>query len=103
MIGEMTHRITLERPRRISNGRGGWTIDYKAGDRMEVWAAAETLSIGQQLRYQEHQETATIRFVVRENPFIDTDTRILFNGAVFSITEMGPTEKRFLEIRAREV
>lgn len=103
MLGSMSHRIILQRPKRIANGRGGWTIDYEGGDRMEVWAAAETLSVSQQLRYQEHQETATIRFIVRENPFIDTDTHILFNGDTFKIEQLGPIEQRFYDIRAREV
>lgn len=103
MLGEMRHRIILQRPQRISNGRGGWSINYEAGDQIEVWAAAEVLSINEQLRYQEHQETATMRFIVRATPFIASDTRILYNGNKYDIEQMAPTNVRFLDIRAREV
>lgn len=103
MIGSMKHRITLTRPKRIDNGRGGWKLDYETGDKMEVWAAAEILTIDQQLKYQEHQQGANIRFEVRENPFIETDTQIEFNGDKYAISQLAPTRTRFMEIRAREV
>lgn len=103
MLGELRHRIILQRPKRISNGRGGWSINYEAGDQIEVWAAADILTIDQQLRYQEHQEAANMQFTIRATAFIDTDTRIIYNGKNYNIEQMAPAHIRFLEIRAREV
>lgn len=104
--GAMRYRIRLNNPKRTSNGRGGYTVDYNAGDFMEVWAAADLLSIEQQLRYRSPDETATIRFTVRENPFIaQNKTRIHHSGAVYQVLQVAPKKEnnRFWEVRAREV
>lgn len=105
MIGDMKHRIVLQNPKRVSNGRGGWATDYEAGDKMEIWAAAETLTISQQLRYQSFEDVPSLRFVIRENPFVSGDTRITFNGDTYRITQMAPVPDRrdMTELRAREV
>lgn len=103
MIGAMRHRITLENPRRVDNGRGGYKVDYSSGDKMEVWAAASILSISQQLAYQQWDRAAEIRFIIRENPFLKTDTRIIFEKRIYEIVQFAPTAQRFFEVRAREV
>lgn len=103
MIGDLQHRITLENPKRTDNGRGGWTISYTAGDRMNVWASASLLSVGRQLQYQEWERAAQMVFIIRENPFLNEDTQILFNGVRYEVLQFGPTATRFIEIRAREV
>lgn len=104
-IGAMTHRITLENPKRIANPRGGWTFDYKTGDRMEVWAGAEILSIAQQQRYMQLESSASMQFLIRENPFVSEDTQIVFENKRFAIVQYAPLQsnKRFFDIRAREV
>lgn len=105
MIGDMRHRITLMNPKKIPNGRGGWTNDYTTGDRMEIWAAAKYLSIRQRAAYMEWGERADIRFLIRENPFIGTDTQIAFDGATFLIVERLPDKKNphLVGVMAREV
>lgn len=105
MIGSMQHRITAQNPKRVSNGRGGWALDYAAGDSIEVWAAAELLSINQQLRYNSFEDVPNMRFEIRNNPFISGDTRLVFNGDPYKITQIAPVPDRphFTEIRAREV
>ena len=103
MIGGMRHRITLENPRRIDNGRGGYKVDYENGLKMEVWADASILNIRQQLAYQQWDRAAEIRFIIRENPFLKADTRIIFEGRLYEIVQFAPTATRFLEVRAREV
>ena len=103
MIGSMRHRIKVTNAKRVSNGRGGWTTDYAAGDSIMTWAAAELLTINEQLRYREHQQDANMRFIIRDNPFINTDSRIEFNEDTYEVTQIAPAAARFLEVRAREV
>lgn len=106
LTGSMRHRITLSNPKRISNGRGSYTMDYAAGDKMEVWAAAELLSISLQMQYNRPEDMATIRFIIRENPFVKREsTRIEHDGAVLLVTQVAPVREnpRFWEVRAREV
>ena len=103
-VGEMKYRVTLLNPARKDNGRGGYDLNYENGPRMEVWAAAKLLTIEQQMRYRQTEETPTIRFKVRENPFIRVrETRFRFDGADFKILQAAPLGRAFMEIRAREV
>lgn len=102
MIGEMRYRIILNNPQRISNGRGGWRLDYETGDRMEVWAAATVTTIAAAARYARMDESIDMLFLVRANPFITKDTKILFNSDEFGIVNFAPTENpHFWEIAAR--
>lgn len=93
-LGAMRYRIDLINPKKKGNGRGGWLIDYESGDRLQTWAAAQLLSIGQQLRYNQNDAAASISFEIRENPFVSKETRILFEGRTYSITAIGPGEGR---------
>ena len=104
MIGSLRYRITLINPKRVSNGRGGWTIDLEAGDRMEVWAAAAVTTIAQRIKYREIDEQTEIQFIIRENPFLNKDTRILFVGTVYRIVTYAPhpDSSHFTVIPARE-
>ena len=103
MIGSMKYRIILNNPKRAANGRGGWSIDYKSGDKMEVWAAAEVMNITKRLQYSKIDEQSSLLFLVRANPFIRQDTRITFNGQEFIITSYAPADNpHFYEISARE-
>lgn len=105
MIGALRHRITLMNPARVPNGRGGWQLDYQKGDRMEVWADASVTTVAERLRFMELKEEAEIEFVIRENPFVNKDTRILFNGTIFRVITFAPhtDNDNFFSIPSREV
>lgn len=105
IIGDMKHRITLNNPIKKDNGRGGWLIDYKEGYRVNVWADATLLKVGQRLQYRQDDEAPELVFTIRENPFVGKDTRILFDGSTYKITDREPHKdnSRFMNLRAREV
>lgn len=103
MIGEMKDRIILRNPKKTSNGRGGWSIDYLAGEFMTVWADANLLGIGDQIRYMQFDEEASMQFIIRENPFFNSSTRIEFDGKMYSVVNYAFINTRFYDIRAREV
>lgn len=105
ILGDMRHRITLNNPNKIDNGRGGWKIDYDSGLRQSIWAAVDVVKISQRLQYRQDDEAPQLVFTIRENPFVKKETRILFDGATYKITEQEPHKEnpRFWNIRAREV
>lgn len=104
-IGDMRERIILVNPKKIPNPRGGWSIDYTTGDRIETWAAATLLTVNQQLRYQQADSVATMEFEIRKNPFVKKETRIFFEGVGYQIEQFGPNPQKDTRtiIRAREV
>lgn len=99
----MRYRITLNNPKRISNGRGGWRLDYETGDMMEVWAAAEITGIEAAARYAKIDQDIAILFRIRANPFVNKDTKIIFNADAFGIANFAPLDNpNFWEIAARK-
>ena len=85
MIGQLKERITLSTPKKVPNGRGGWTIDRSNPDKVTIWAAYELLSITKQLRYMELDQAANAQFIVRNRQGITKETRIEWAGAAFEI------------------
>lgn len=104
MIGALKDRIKVIAPKRIDNGRGGWTTDYSSGDYMEIWAAASLISMALKLKYQEFNYDADMSFIIRENPFVNGDCRIYYRGKAFDIQDTRPASKTgFFVILAKEV
>lgn len=105
MIGQLKERITLTTPRKVPNGRGGWTIDRSNPDKVTIWAAYELLSISKQLRYMELDQAANAQFTIRNRQGITKETSIVWAGAAFEIVNFGPHPKKggYTVINVREV
>lgn len=93
-VGDMRHRVIFVNPKKVANPRGGWSIDYTNGDKIETWAAASLLTINQQLRYQQADSVATMEFEIRKNPFVKKETRIFFEGVGYKIEQLGPNPQK---------
>lgn len=72
---------------------------------MEVWAAVEVVTVAKRYRLFQHDSNINMLFVIRANPFLKSDTRILFNGIAYTADSFGPVKDRpnFIEIPAAEV
>jgi SPP1 family predicted phage head-tail adaptor len=102
----MKDRINLANPKRTPNGRGGWTIDRKAADRVNIWADFNRLNVTQQLRYNELDKAPDIQIIIRDNAFLQRDTFVEHDGKEYNIIQYGPYTRPgvqgYTEIRARE-
>lgn len=102
-IGELKHRITLQKPVTIVNPNGfeveTWE-DYKT-----LWAAASNLHGREYYAAAAVQAENTVKFTIRYIKGIDTTMRISFQGKQYNITAIDNIkyQNRYLEIKAREV
>lgn len=105
MIGKIRVRINLANPKRIANGRGGWTVDEVNATRVNIWAYYELLSVNQQLRYNSLDEAPEGQFTIRYNAALKRDTFIEYGGKKYRVLQYGPVKNNpgFMEIRTREV
>jgi len=102
-IGEMRHRITLQRFSATINENG-----YEIQEWLNVktvWALVSNLSGTDYFQAAQIQAKNTVKFTIRYLPGIDPAMRILFGDKVYSISAIDNHKyrNRYLEIKAMEV
>lgn len=102
-IGDMKHRITIQKPVVIIDESGyeieAWE-DFKT-----VWAFISNLHGREYFEAATVNAEKTIKFTIRFIDGIDNSMRISFKGKQYEITSIDNIkyENRFLEIKALEV
>lgn len=102
-IGELRHRITLQRFTTIVTENGfdveTWQ-DYKT-----IWASISNLYGREYYQAAAIQVEKTVKFIIRYIEDVDTSTRILFRGKQYHITFIDNMKyaNKFIEIKALEV
>jgi len=102
-IGQLRHRITIQRPAVSSDGMGGgpqtWT------DVATAWAGIEPLRGSSFWQAQQTQAKTTHTVTIRYRPGITTDCRVIFSSRIFQIDAIqNPAESnRYLILLCSEL
>src|SRR5690554_3647268 len=102
-IGDLRHRITLQKPVTVVNLNGfeetAWE-DFKT-----VWVAVSNLHGREYFAAVAVQAENTVKFTIRYLPNLDTTMRISFRDKTYNITAIDNIkyQNRFIEIKALEV
>ncbi|MCX7903040.1 MAG: phage head closure protein [Caloramator sp.] len=102
-IGDMKHRITIQKPVRVIDDSGFETETWE--DLKTVWASISNLHGREYFEAATVNAEKTIKFTIRYINGIDSSMRISFKGKQYEITFIDNIkyENRFLEIKALEV
>lgn len=103
MIGQMRHRLTVQKRVRTADGAGGYSeIWQDLAENPHVYAAITTLSAGEALRGRKTDSLATHRIVLHYRADITADMRLTGGGAVYDITAVldRGMRKEYLEVLA---
>lgn len=102
-IGELRHRITLQRKTATVNESGFETENWE--DYKTLWAAVANLHGREYFAAAAVQAEGTVKFTIRYLPGIDTAMRISFRGKSYNITAIDNIkyQNRYQEIKAQEV
>lgn len=99
-IGDMRHRITLQKKVDVVDAEGFTTQQWQ--DVATVWAAVENLHGREYWEAAAVQAENTVKFTIRYRPDIDQTMRIVFRGQIYEITAIDNIKYRneYLEIKA---
>jgi len=99
-IGDMRHRITLQKKVDVTDADGFTTQQWQ--DVATVWAAVENLHGREYWEAAAVQAENTVKFTIRYRPDIDQTMRIVFCGQIYEITAIDNIKYRneYLEIKA---
>lgn len=102
-IGEMRHRITLQKSITSINENGYETEVWE--DVKTVWAAVENLSGREYFAAAAVQAQNTVKFTIRYLVGLDQTMKIVFQGRDYNITGIDNIKynNRYMEIKAVEV
>lgn len=102
-IGDMRHRITLQKKVDVTDADGFTTQQWQ--DVATVWAAVENLHGREYWEAASVQAENTVKFTIRFRPDVEQTMRILFKGKVYNILSIDNIKYRneFIEIKAREL
>lgn len=102
-IGELRHRITLQKMSTTINQNGFEVEDWI--DVKTVWAAVTNLHGKEYFEAAAVQAENTVKFTIRYLLNIDASMKILFNGKQYNIASIDNIKYRnkFIEIKALEV
>jgi SPP1 family predicted phage head-tail adaptor len=102
-IGEMKHRITLQKLTRHINDNGFETESYQ--NIKTVWAKVANLKGKEYFEAAEIQKEKTVKFTFRAGVEIDESMRILFQDRQYNITFIDNIlyENKYIEVKAMEV
>lgn len=103
MIGELRHRITLQKPIISTNPNGFEVVDWQ--DLKKVWAAVSNLRGREYYAAATVQAENTVKFIIRYIPDIDNSMRIIFKGKYYNITAIDNLkyQNKYVEIKGLEV
>ena len=102
-IGEMRHRITIQRVT-ISTNEHGYEMETPEVIN-EVWAKVSNLHGKEFFEAKAVQSENTVKFTIRYMSALDQSMQILFQGKEFNITSIDNIKYRneYIEIQAKEV
>lgn len=102
-IGEMRHRITIQRVT-ISTNDNGYEMETPELIK-EVWAKVSNLHGSEFFAAKAIQAENTVKFTVRYMSGLDQSMQILFQGKGYNITAIDNIKYRneYIEILAKEV
>lgn len=81
--GDLRHRLTIERPQRLSDGSGGAIINWL--EVATVWASIKPVSTSRNNSGQQISSLTTHRITLRYRSDIDATMRLVTNGRTFLI------------------
>ena len=98
--GELTERITFQRPVTTPDGMGGVTTEWAEVD--QAWAKAVNLRGGEAMAEGRMVATTVVRFTVYSRADVLPTWQILWRGVPHNIREfpLGSSRDQFLEIIA---
>ncbi len=103
MIGDLTHRVTLQAVTRTPDGGGGFTESWSdLADAPTVYAAIRPLSGAEVFRFRQVSTEATHRIVIRYRADLTPARRIVHASDVYDIVSVVDADGRreFLDITA---
>jgi len=102
-IGEMRHRITIQRVT-ISTNDNGYEVETPEVIK-EVWAKVSNLHGKEFFEAKAVQAENTVKFTIRYISGFDQSMQILFQGKTYNITAIDNIKYRneYIEIQAKEV
>ncbi|MBP1920320.1 phage head closure protein [Youngiibacter multivorans] len=102
-IGEMRHRITIQRVT-ISTNENGYEVETPEVIK-EVWAKVANLHGKEYFAAKAVQADNTVKFTIRYMSGLDQSMQIHFQGKVYNITAIDNIKCRneYIEIQAKEV
>ena len=104
MIGRLRHRVTIQEPVQTPNGSGGVVETWQdIAKQPQVFAAIQTLSSGEALRFHQVNGRATHRIHIRHRDDITPRMRLLRGSIVYNIVSVTDRDNagRFLEVLAQ--
>lgn len=81
MIGN--HRLTLQAKKRVSDGEGGFVVDWK--NLRKVWATVKPINAYEKLKYGSKADEISHVVTMRYDPSIKSSNRFVFNGRILDI------------------
>lgn len=106
MNSELRERVTFQAPNRVSNGRGGYTIDDSKPVAIGTfWAKVQIKSRALATLYKGERLESNVFITIRDNPAIFPGCEALHKGRRYKITENPPAEKAvgYTRLGAEEV
>lgn len=86
MIGQMKDRITAMTEKKVSNGRGGWTIEELTIG--TFWGKIEDLSARNIIQYRQADLNTNVRIIIRANVQITKECVFYAKGCKYSLDEI---------------
>jgi len=77
------HRITIQHKTRVSDGEGGFIVDWV--DLKEIWATVKPLKSYEKMQYMKIGEEVSHKVSMRYDPSIKSNHRIEFNHRILEI------------------
>lgn len=99
-IGQLKHRLTLQKNTPVADGGGGFTQDWQ--DIADVFAQIDMLSGRLEARFDRKTPITTHRIIIPYRIDITAEMRLVRNDRVYQITGMRDPdgEQRWIEIMA---
>ena len=101
-IGQLNRRIQLQKPTRVEDGMGGYTITYSTA--FSVWARAWSVSSVELVADMRVNMVRVQKFCIRYRSDVKPDWRVKYDSRYFAITSIDPDEKNeFIYLVVKEV
>ncbi len=85
-LGEMKHRIQIQKPVRVPDGMGGFSESWESVANVRCKAHDVASREFYQQKKEKSERVKEFRFRVRECPVLGMDYRIVLNGENFDIS-----------------
>ena len=101
-IGDLSKRVTLQHPTKVSDGMGGWTVTFT--DAATVWGSVWPVSANDTIQANATVMVVTHRIRIRYRSVLKTSWRVSWAGRYFTIVSIidPNTDHKFLDLLCRE-